>query len=845
MDQHDSPTATEGRSRRHRRRRARGILAAAASVCVAVAGLSLAASGPASAATCDGVWRVTTGLTPPGATTRAILPLSRTEVVTAGGDGSAELSRWANGRLTTVRPRDLMFVDQVRGSRWTDLYVHGMDTRFGEQILHFDGSRFTELTGLGAALGAYGYVNAMEVRGNTVYAFGGRFNATGSITQVLRWTGRSWVQVRNNLADSAYSVPLTSATSPTGEIYVAGEDVTSTLEYPIWRSPWLGRVVGDRVERIATPAPGGRSTVPQALGFDAQGRVVIGGTTGADWVTGLWPYAATRQPDGRWALWKVPSTVAQLSGLRELATVGTRLHAASGGLITGRSYADLSVLRGSAFSNPILPNATANESPWALAGLPTGEGWLATVQNTETSRMWTVCGIPTSRSTDGSEDSAPATVVDAPARTRAPGGTPSPIPDAATRAGVAREARIRHTTTLADGLAEPGSSPSTRGAEPVSGPLVEKLRATARLSSSTVFAARAACDTARPGEHRCLAQVVTTLTSSGHRDPVTGVPVGYGPDQFRAAYGLPSSGGKGRTVAISIAYHHPNLASDLATYRAAAALPACTKANGCLRVVGQSGGRPPTEINDGWAIEATLDVTAVSATCPDCKILLVEANSPSDLDLAAANRTAVRLGAYVVSNSFGRDESVDDPAVAETLVPATVPLAAATGDWGHGAIFPATVPRVIGIGGTRLLEAPGQPRGWAESVWTDSGGGCSALQPRPAWQTASPCFRGTTSTTSLAADADPATGAGVYWTPSDPSTQAGWYLVGGTSLAAPLVAGMSAVTGHRLAEREIWSGGLRTYDVRSGGAIGWCAPTWECTAVAGYDAATGFGVPRW
>ncbi len=843
MQRHHSPTAQDNGSG-GRRPRARGILAAVASGTTALAGLAVATSGAATAAACDGVWRPTSGVAPAGAKTRAILPLSATDVVTAGEDAtSAVLSRWNGGRLTTVRPTDLEFVTEVRGTRWSDLYVLGSATDFTDQILHFDGRRFTPLPGLTEALGAYGYINTMEVSGGSVYAFGGRFTTTGSITQVLRWDGHAWNQMRNNLADSAYAVPLASATSPTGEVYVAGEDVTSTVEYPIWRSPWIGKVVGDRVQRMATPAPGGRSTVPGAMTFDAQGRLVVGGTTGADWVTGLWPYAATRQPDGRWSLWKIPSTVAQLSDVHDLATVGSSLHAASWGMINRRNVADLSAVRGGAFTNPLLPDATANEAPWALAGLPTGQGWLATLTAADTGRIWSVCGAPTGREAPADASPAPETVT--PARTSAPAPAPASLPDPATRARVAREARERHTAMSLDGLADPTRTAATAAATPVSGPLIEKLRSAARLSSTTVFAARDACGAARPGQYRCFAKVVTTLTSSGYRDPVTGVPVGYGPDQFRAAYGLPASGGKGRMVAVVIPFHHPNLAGDLATYRTAASLPACTKANGCLRIVGQDGGKPPTTIDDGWAIEATLDVTAVSAACPDCRILVVEADGAGDGFLAEANQTAARLGAYAVSNSFGRDEDPDDVAFAADFVPTTVPLVAATGDWGHGAIFPATVARVVGVGGTRLLEAPGQPRGWTESVWGDSGGGCSAVQTRPAWQKASPCFRGMTSAASLAADADPATGAGIYWTPSDPSTQAGWYLVGGTSLSAPLVAGMSAVSGHRLDERDIWSGGLRAIDVRTGGAIGWCAPTWECTAVPGYDGATGFGVPRW
>ncbi len=597
--------------------------------------------------------------------------------------------------------------------------------------------------------------------------------------------------------------------------------------------------------------------MPATITFDASGRPVVSGMTGEDWVTGLYPFSATGRASGGWALDGVPASVAQNTTVSDSATIGGRVYTSSWATILDQQWINLSARGAKGFSNPIDLARHAGEMPSALAGLPSGEGYLA-ARVGDTTRLWTVCGSG-ARGSDSATDGEATGAAARSSGTAGVGPRPTPtatgdqafprtgrwtMPSLSERVATARQARLEHDVTSLDGLVARSARATMRTGAALSGPAIDRLRTATKAGGDAVFVARDACADA-PGPMRCLAQVVTQRTADGDRDPVTGYPAGYGPKEYRAAYGLPASGGAGKTIGISIAYHHPNLPADLANYRKGAGLSACTKANGCLKIVGQNGGAPPTTTNDGWALEANLDVQTASAACPDCKILLVEANSPEDSDLGQANQTAARLGAWVISNSFGRDEATTDPRTAPELVPAGVPLVAATGDWGHGAIYPSTVPSVIGVGGTRLLEAPGSPRGWQESVWNFSGGGCSAVQPKPVWQRAANCFDAKSSTTSVSAVADPATGAAVYFTPLDPALQAGWYVVGGTSLTAPLVAGMSAVTGQRLVDKAIWSGGLATIDIRTGGRTGWCSPTWECTGVAGYDAVTGFGIPRW
>jgi hypothetical protein len=145
----------------------------------------------------------------------------------------------------------------------------------------------------------------------------------------------------------------------------------------------------------------------------------------------------------------------------------------------------------------------------------------------------------------------------------------------------------------------------------------------------------------------------------------TGIEGGYSPADLRAAYGLPStSAGSGQTVAVVDAFDDPNAESDLRVYRAQYGIASCTASDGCFRKVDQSGGSAYPEANAGWADEISLDLDMVSAICPNCRILLVEAKSNDAFDLAAAENEAVTLGATEVSNSFGGPAPSEPPQLA-------------------------------------------------------------------------------------------------------------------------------------------------------------------------------------
>ncbi|NBH02563.1 hypothetical protein [Amycolatopsis sp. SID8362] len=348
-----------------------------------------------------------------------------------------------------------------------------------------------------------------------------------------------------------------------------------------------------------------------------------------------------------------------------------------------------------------------------------------------------------------------------------------------------------------------------------------------------------------PAAHQASCHAVFRTDETTSRLAPNSVPAGYGPAELQSAYRLPVTlGGRGRTVAIVDAYDLPTAESDLNTYRAQYGLPPCTTANGCFRKVNQSGGANPPPADPGWGGEIALDLDMVSASCPSCNILLVEANSAYMKDLGSALNTAVALGAKYVSNSYGGPESAQDANYdAAYFNHSGVAITVSSGDAGFGAEYPASSQYVTAVGGTSLTRS-NTPRGWTESAWSGAGSGCSVYDPKPAWQTDGGCAKRTTS--DVSAVADPQTGVAVY--DSTPlNGQSGWAVVGGTSAGAPFIAGAYALAGLPAAGSYPASYPYRyrteTYDVSSG-HNGSCAGSYLCTAVPGYDGPSGLGTPN-
>jgi subtilase family serine protease len=350
------------------------------------------------------------------------------------------------------------------------------------------------------------------------------------------------------------------------------------------------------------------------------------------------------------------------------------------------------------------------------------------------------------------------------------------------------------------------------------------------------------CGAVGAGAARCHAQVLLGPDGKPHS---SGTPSGYGPKDLQSAYNLPSAtGGAGMTVAIVDAYGYPNAESDLGVYRSTFGLPACTTANGCFKKVNQNGvqGSYPQN-NSGWASEQALDFDMVSAVCPSCKIILVEANSAQQSDLDAAVDTAAALGANAISNSYGGAESASSASDTHYDHPG-IAVTASSGDNGYGVEFPASSQYVTAVGGTSLTKAS-NARGWSETVWSGAGSGCSAYVAKPSWQHDTGCANRTVA--DVSAVADPNTGVAVYETFN---RRGGWQVYGGTSVASPIIASVFALAGDNVGTSNPSSDyvyghasyGSTLFDVSSG-SNGSCGGSYLCTAGTGYDGPTGLGTP--
>ena len=342
------------------------------------------------------------------------------------------------------------------------------------------------------------------------------------------------------------------------------------------------------------------------------------------------------------------------------------------------------------------------------------------------------------------------------------------------------------------------------------------------------------------------------VADANNRPMATSAPTGYGPADLQSAYGLATAAaanGGTQTVGIVDAYDDKTAEADLATYRSYYHLPACTTANGCFRKVNQSGvqGSYPTN-NVGWATEISLDLDMVSAICPNCHILLVEATNNQSTSLYAGVDTAVRLGATEVSNSYGGAETSGDPAQNVHFNHPGVPITVSAGDSGYGVQFPAASPYVTAVGGTTLTRSGSS---FTESVWKGTGSGCSKYETKPSWQTdTAGCAHRTVA--DVAADADPNTGVAVYDSNCSGLNAlfgkcfSGWGQVGGTSASAPIIAGVYALAGNGASVTYgsypyAHTGAL--HDVVTG-SNGSCSGSYLCTAKAGYDGPTGNGTPN-
>ena len=362
----------------------------------------------------------------------------------------------------------------------------------------------------------------------------------------------------------------------------------------------------------------------------------------------------------------------------------------------------------------------------------------------------------------------------------------------------------------------------------------------------------------RPGQMQCMS-IIRTAARHQASGPAVRI-VGYGPSDLRSAYKIAAaaaSSGRGRTIAVVDAFSDPRAASDLAAYRAHYRLGACTKATGCLRIVNENGKVGPLPAaNRNWAAEESLDLDMVSAICPKCRILLVEARSASVSDLAIAENTAVAKGARYVSNSWSGSEFIGQDAFNHFFNHPGVAIDFASGDFGYGPAYPVDLQYVTAVGGTTLRHSR-TGRGWTEAVWgsatprgaAGTGSGCSALEAKPSWQLADAtapagCLNRTEN--DVAADANPRTGVAVY---DSYRISGSWHEFGGTSAATPNTTAVSARAGPPASgsypARYPYLRPHRLFSVALG-SNGACEATrrYLCHGGPGYNGPAGLGTPN-
>lgn len=368
---------------------------------------------------------------------------------------------------------------------------------------------------------------------------------------------------------------------------------------------------------------------------------------------------------------------------------------------------------------------------------------------------------------------------------------------------------------------------------------------------------------------------------------------GFTPSQIRKAYGFDKivlsdgsipADGRGQTIAIVDAFHHPRIAEDLAAFDEQFGIPAPPS----LTVVNQNGRTDDfPEVDAGWAGEIALDVEWAHAMAPGADILLVEAADSSIDNLVTAVRYARRQeNVTTVSMSWGGNEffawpfgfednqqKTNDDFLTTPVDHPGVTFIAAAGDSGqqNGVLWPSASPNVLSVGGTSLFTKDSVGRYNDEKGWAGTNGGYSTVEDRPSYQKkAHSTFN--RSTADVAYDADPNTGFAMYSSVED-GGRVGWQKVGGTSAGAPQWAALVAIAnqGRALYGKPSLDGRSQTleklynvyspdgdadyraafHDVDHGGGSGdsFLFPfgifgTASSAASDGYDTITGLGSPK-
>lgn len=320
-------------------------------------------------------------------------------------------------------------------------------------------------------------------------------------------------------------------------------------------------------------------------------------------------------------------------------------------------------------------------------------------------------------------------------------------------------------------------------------------------------------------------------------------PKGLSPAEIKQLYNLPASGGNG-TIAIIGAFDDTTIEKDLNVFSQQFGLPACTTKNDCFEKHLMENG---TKSDSGWSLETSLDVEWSHAIAPQAKILLVEATTPSGINLLkAVDYARSRQDVVAISMSWGGGEFPEETTLDSHFTSDhDITFFASSGDNGTGAGWPAASPNVVAVGGTSLIfDQNGNFKN--EIAWTGSGGGISSYEKEPDYQlnyTISKA-KNMRAIPDVAYNADPASGFAVYKSGISKYSK-GWYVLGGTSAGSPQWAAikslsLSADNQKFYAAKAGSKSSAYFRDIRSG-SNGDCK--YYCTARKHYDYITGLGSP--
>jgi kumamolisin len=337
----------------------------------------------------------------------------------------------------------------------------------------------------------------------------------------------------------------------------------------------------------------------------------------------------------------------------------------------------------------------------------------------------------------------------------------------------------------------------------------------------------------------------------------------------------PPTGGS-KSIAIVDAYDDPFAGPDLAYFSSQFGLPFDPAQ---LRVVYEDGIEPEVDTTGGWEVEESLDLQYSHAMAPNATIYLVEAQTNSYDDLLTSveiagnlvrcgsteqNPTTLEVGTCPtsstgtgeVSMSWGGQEFSTETSYDSIFTTAGVVYLASAGD-NPGTNWPCTSPDVVCAGGTTIRRSPATGNFINEESWTLTGGGVSLYEKIPSYQSSISGIVGTArGVPDVSLDSNPVTGVWIYDSfgyalsiYDEELANAGWTIVGGTSAASPMWAGIvnnaatraSSFAASSNAElTTLYANKAVSGDFRDIVA-GYCGPYGGYQTVAGWDPCSGIG----